>query len=261
METWENPPGFPSLIPGVVQLWLIECPQLADFRQLERLLGPEEHRRADQFARADLRARYIETHGLLRILLSRYMSRPPAGIEIETDALGKPRLSGDTLHFNLAHTGGRLLFAFCRDHPVGVDIERVRPLDDFLTIAHRMFASEEYNALQDTPEAQRQEAFIACWTRKEAYVKARGIGLRLSLESFAVPTGPLAEPVTPVNPPGDPPWYLLRLPPHAGYQLAVAASAAIPTRCWRIGRLDPFPWCDTAPPTAANQRRNKKHNP
>jgi len=234
METWEAPPHVLELPPGAAHVWLVERPEHADHHRLERLLGPEERRRADEFATADLRARYLEAHGLLRLLLARYLSRPPQGISLEAAAAGKPRLRDGALHFNLAHTDGRLLYAISRDHPVGVDIERVRMRDNYLAIARRMFAPEEYAALLDTPETLRQEAFFACWTRKEAYVKARGLGLRLSLESFTVPVGPLSDSATPVNRPGEPPWFLLRLPTHAGYQLALAADAALTARFWRI---------------------------
>ncbi|QJR21070.1 hypothetical protein BREVNS_0320 [Brevinematales bacterium NS] len=108
--------------------------------------------------------------------------RERAGEEIiwEVDEWGKPFcLSHPTCHFNIAHSGQLVLLA-CDERPVGVDIERIVPRD-FLALTERFYHPEE-RVWVGTDEAK----FYEVWTAKEAYLKAKGIGIRVRLSSFSV---------------------------------------------------------------------------
>lgn len=167
-------------------------------RDYAALLSPEERHRADRFAFRHLRETFVIAHGLLRRLLAEYLSGYPVGdlattraadIPILQGAYGKPYVpGGGRISFNLSHSGELICCAISRGAgEVGVDVERVRPMGDLLSLAGRFFAPEERAELADLPPSQREQAFFRCWTRKEAFIKATGEGLHRPLDSFVVP--------------------------------------------------------------------------
>lgn len=137
-------------------------------------LAAEEQQRA-AVGSPWVQQRFILGRGLLRLLLSRYLGCPPAALPLTQSDRGKPYLPGQPWYFNLAHSGELLLYAIAR-HPVGIDVERVRPLAA-LSLARRWFRPAEAAALAALPPVQQLAAFFATWTRKEACVKATGEGL------------------------------------------------------------------------------------
>jgi 4'-phosphopantetheinyl transferase len=128
------------------------------------------------------------------MLLSRYLETPPAEIRFQYQNHGKPEIAFPhacrDLRFNFSDSGGLGLIGVGSGRTLGVDIERVRPLPDFLDIATRFFSAREVQAILALSENKRQEAFFACWTRKEAYLKATGIGLLHPLSDFSVAVDP-----------------------------------------------------------------------
>jgi 4'-phosphopantetheinyl transferase len=165
-------------------------PSLPD---LERFLSAEEKGKAARFLRAEDRSRYVAAHGMLRHILARYLSVAPAGLEFAHSAFGKPaldrRAGQPAITFNLAHSGDAIACAVALDHRIGVDIEAVRTDLDIMGVAEGQFSDREAAALRTIDPSERTEAFFRCWTRKEAYVKARGEGLGLPLNQFAVAFG------------------------------------------------------------------------
>jgi 4'-phosphopantetheinyl transferase len=106
------------------------------------------------------------------------------------NAFGKPDLSpefGGRLKFNLSHSAGLALIAIAADSNVGVDLEYIRAQSDYAEIARRFFSTAEVDQLIALPKHLYAEAFISCWTKKEAYLKACGDGLAIPLNSFSVP--------------------------------------------------------------------------
>ncbi len=95
-----------------------------------------------------------------------------------------------SLRFNLSHSHGLALFAFCLKHEVGVDLEKIRPEIALEGIENDFFSSREKEELASLPSTLRPEAFFLGWTRKEAYVKAHGMGLQASLQDFDVSLTP-----------------------------------------------------------------------
>ena len=172
----------------VWQAWLDRGAE--EVQRLESFLAPEEIARAHRFHFERDRNHYVVGRGLLRELLGRYLGQAPSALEFSYGEQGKPALAGAAassgLSFNLSHSGGLAVYAFARERSLGVDVERVKP--DFASddIARRYFSTREVNDLLALPIAERTEAFFRCWTRKEAYIKARGEGLRIPLDGFSV---------------------------------------------------------------------------
>ena len=152
------------------------------------LLPPQERDRHDRFVQEKDRRQYLLGKVLVRTILSRYLARAPHEWLFTTSRFGKPVLANGpaepNLLFNLSHTEGLVACVVARDWEVGIDVENVgRSVN--LDVARRFFAPAEVAFLEQVPEDQRQTTFFLFWTLKEAYVKARGLGLSLPLDQFA----------------------------------------------------------------------------
>jgi 4'-phosphopantetheinyl transferase len=201
------PPAALELSPADVHVWQlaldVDPPTLA---ALERTLSADERARADRFHFRRDRDRFVAARGTLRTLVARYLGLGPAELRFAYGPQGKPRLAGDDdaeLRFNLAHSEGVALLAVTRGRAVGVDVERVRPERATRDVAERFFARAEVTALRAYPPDEWAAAFFACWSRKEAYVKARGEGLSFPLDAFEVSVRP-GERAVALRVPGDP---------------------------------------------------------
>jgi 4'-phosphopantetheinyl transferase len=158
----------------------------------EATLDDEEQARSARFVRPRDRRRFVLTHVALRLFLARCLGMDPMAVRYENGIHGKPRLAPGlpSLEFNLSHSGGLALLAVARDRPVGVDVERLRDVPDALTIADTHFSAAEREVLRSLPATEQRRAFVRCWTRKEAIVKAVGEGLSRALDSFDVDLAP-----------------------------------------------------------------------
>jgi 4'-phosphopantetheinyl transferase len=159
-------------------------------QSLRRTLTADETRRAERFYFQKDRDRFIVARGLLRSILSRYLNMEPSQLRFRYGAHGKPDLAtasgGHKLRFNLSHSNGLALYAITRDREIGVDIEYIRADFPGLQVAEHFFSPREIATLRALPAARRHEAFFTFWTLKEAYIKARGQGLTLSLDQLDV---------------------------------------------------------------------------
>ena len=122
--------------------------------------------------------------GRLREILSRYLDLAPAALRFDHNAYGKPSVAGAGLHFNVSHSGDWAMLAVSAEQEVGIDIERIDPSFVQEQIPERFFSPREVAQLRSLPPSEQTGAFFRCWTRKEAYIKARGLGLALALDSF-----------------------------------------------------------------------------
>lgn len=156
------------------------------FLELYGSLSEDEIEKADGFHFGKHRRSYIICRGLLRAILGAYLRVEPAEIKFQYGPEGKPFLQGHTVCFSVSHSEDRVLYALCRSHELGVDLEYVRELPDIETLAQHSLAPSEYAAFCNTVPAVRTRAFYCCWTRKEAYMKATGRGLSLRPESVDV---------------------------------------------------------------------------
>ena len=186
------------LAPGQVHLWRasLDLPP-GQTRALARFLSADERERANRFVVRSARDRYTIARAVLRNILARYVSEAPADLRFGYAEHGKPHLAHPhtSIRFNVSHSHDLAVYALTSDQPVGVDVEYLyrRKIVDRLRIAYRFFSDREYNTLAAMPPYQRDRAFLACWTRKEAFVKAIGQGLTCPLDQFDVtvdPNGP-----------------------------------------------------------------------
>jgi len=182
------------------EIWLARPPEIGDPQLLEHyrsLLCPAERARERAFLQAADRRAYLITHALLRTVLSRYCPRRPADWVFHTNPHGRPELApGQTslpIDFNLAHTRGLVACALTLGHAIGIDCEctdRPAPLE----VAEHFFSPTEAADLARAPARARDRRFFAYWTLKEAYSKARGLGLCLPLHAYSFdlddPQGP-----------------------------------------------------------------------
>jgi len=157
----------------------------------EAVLAPEERERADRFRFARDRRRYITGRAELRRRLAQRCGAAPGHLQLVVGPQGKPRLGEhDGVDFNLSHSAGWALLAITTGVTVGIDIEAVQPGIAGSGVAEHFFAPTEVRHLQSLPEHERDQAFVQCWTRKEAYLKGKGGGLSLPLDGFDVSFGP-----------------------------------------------------------------------
>ena len=221
-----------------VHVWFVELDQLAScMHDLQQTLDGNERVRAERFYFRRDRDHFIVAHGLLRLILSRYLNIEPSDLRFCYSLYGKPMLAkevdGDRLRFNLSHSHGLALYAVTRARELGIDIERIRPDLAYEQLAARFFSPREVAALRAVPTSHRLGAFFNCWTRKEAYIKARGEGLSFPLDHFDVSLAP-GEPATLLSTIGDPletsRWSLRELDLAPGYTAALAVEG----HDWRL---------------------------
>ncbi len=187
---------LPSEEDGDLRVWAVDL-DLADDQvaSLHDLLSSDERERASRFGFPHLRRRFTCCRGALRVLLGSILDVEPRRIQFEYGPHGKPALaSGDAATtFNVSHAGDRALIATALNRRVGIDIERIEPLIDQSTLAVAVFTEAERCALDALRSEERLAGFYAGWTRKEAFVKALGLGLAQPLTGCEVtmaPAGP-----------------------------------------------------------------------
>ena len=196
MSRPSNPPSvsttFPAIGPSDVHVWFCDLLRYADDHSaLAALLSGDEQARAARFAFDRDRQRYILSHALLRLLLSRYTHRVAAQIRFSTGPHGKPAITGtgaaaEDIQFSLSHSGPYALVAVARDRALGVDVEVLKADVDALKLAQRFFAPGESALIRTCEGEARRHMFYRFWTAKEAYLKGKGVGLSLGLDRFEV---------------------------------------------------------------------------
>jgi len=229
---WQAPPESLILDGGEVHVWRIALDVPARCVQaLSPLLSPDETTRAERFLLEVVRSRFIVSHGATRRILSRYLHTEPEAIRFTTSARGKPAVVATDLsppiRFSLSHSEDVALCAVARDRELGVDVERLRAVATWRQIADRTFAQDEIQALRAVDEERAGEAFLRCWTRKEAYSKARGEGITGRWTQFAVSLEPDAVTLVRDDAPTAAslgPFALVPLDPGPGYVGALAVQ-------------------------------------
>ncbi len=239
---WPSPPADLGLPDNEVHVWRAGLDlQPARLEQFHRVLSEDERAKAARFHFPKDRDHYIAARGFLRTLLGRYLALEPARIQFCYNQYGKPDLTLDSaqtrVRFNLAHSHGLALFAFNRGREIGIDLEWMRPDRATGEIADRFFAPAEAAALRALPGEIRTRAFFNCWTRKEAFIKGRGLGLFLALDPFVVTLvpGETAALLSAADDPDAPNrWSLRELEAADGY----AAAVAVEGRGWELRIYD-----------------------
>lgn len=165
---------------ATIDVWTIPLVDAAErMEQSWALLSDDERRRAERFGTEILRARYALGRATLRRILASYADVAPEAIRFAYNRNGKPRVAAPvtTIGFNLSHTSDLAVCAVCAEGEVGVDVERADRELAFEAIARRQFGARDQALLARTPPAERRRAFLRLWTRREALLKARGLGV------------------------------------------------------------------------------------
>jgi 4'-phosphopantetheinyl transferase len=188
---WSHPPRGLELKQNQVHIWraMLEVTSAVSGR-IERVLSRDEIGRANRFLFVRDRQRFIVARGFLRAIIGLYLDCPPTALHFDYGEHGKPFLSdGDSksdLNFNLAHSASLAIYGFTRKEAIGIDLEEIRRDIDAGEIAKHFFSPNESRRLLSIPPIARTEAFFSCWTLKEAFIKAKGIGMSLPLDQFDV---------------------------------------------------------------------------
>lgn len=172
-----------------LHVWHTELSSPDDACRLQSLLSVDEVERTNRFRFPEHRRRFAIARGCLRQLLGAYLSVTPQQIRFSYSAQGKPRLSSEfsqELSFNVSHSDDLAVLSFTNHRNIGVDVEVFRYDIDTEGIPRRFFSEFEQRALAGLQGQEKILGFFNCWTRKEAYIKAVGLGLSLPLRDFDV---------------------------------------------------------------------------
>jgi 4'-phosphopantetheinyl transferase len=238
---WSAPPPIVALLDGEIHLWRAELDagDEDDLARLGRTLAADERARAASFVLAPDRRRFTVARAALRAVLARYLDVAPAAVALARTAAGRPTLltpHAGLLDFSVSRSAGLALCAVTRGRAIGVDIERImRGVAQDVT-HEGILSATELAALRAVEPAARDRAFFALWTRKEAYAKARGLGLALAFDRFSVSADPAAPAVLAAEDDDPTRWTLRDVDAAPGYAGAVAVAGA-PARvlAWRWG--------------------------
>ncbi len=178
-----------------VDVWCISLRMdESSLNSLLQLLTEDERKKAGRLRFKRVRDDFVASRGLLRLILTAYLNEKPQSLEFQYGKHGKPDLADGFnrigVTFNMSHSHGMALYGVGLEQAIGVDIEKIRTDMSFIKIAKRFFSSLEYETLQRLPAHQLKYGFFNCWTRKEAYIKAKGEGLSSLISRFAVSLAP-----------------------------------------------------------------------
>lgn len=238
---WDVAPGGLRPVEGEVQVFCAALDVPSDrLEELGQFLSDEERQRAGRLHRERDRQRFLAGRGLQREILGALLQVSPASLAFSYGTFGKPQINAPAgtpaLHFNVAHSESIAVYATA-NHELGVDLERIRTVDEAGQIAARFFSPREQRCLLALPGEQHQAAFFHGWTRKEAYLKALGRGLDDGLDQIEVSLSP-GETAELLSVPNSlPPWFLHPLVPAAKF----VGALAVPQRdarvsCWTWNR-------------------------
>jgi 4'-phosphopantetheinyl transferase len=226
------------LLEDEVHLWLVELATVAQGEQRwKQILSADERARAVRFHFSRDSKYFTATRALLRIIAGSYVNSDPRELVFQYAEKEKPSLTpsqpANQLEFNISHSGEIALLSFARGRALGVDVEQLRDNFDHEAIARRFFSEAEQLELAALAPSERNHGFFRCWTRKEAYIKARGAGLSLPLSEFDVSLKPHDEnALLATRPDGaeGAQWSLRDVPAGEGY----VAALCVRGHGWRL---------------------------
>jgi len=239
-ETWMKTPDTLSLSEDHIDVWLCDLKQLSgEINNFYSILSEDERERADKFKVEDKRQQYIITRGVLRQRLGLVTNIKPEDFMFKILEHGKPVLANNyqcaDITFNVSHSYDLALIAISQKHHLGIDIEKINHESKHDQLVTRFFSKAEQTEFQTIAEANKARAFCACWTRKEAFIKAIGDGVSYGLDSFEVTVDPDKQ--TPEinlhNPSGDT-WSAINLPINNEYMACLVSDGGdVNVRYWR----------------------------
>ena len=192
---WRGISAVPDLNQFEIHVWRISPLQdAAEAARLENCLIPPERQRAERYHFDQDRKRFVIRRAVLRHLLGAYLDSSPAAVCLLNTIHGKPFLehqeTPEGLQFSCSHSADLALIAITRGQKVGIDLEFHRPFPQAGELAGAFFSPLEIAELAKAPDALKETIFFDCWTQKEAFVKAIGLGLSFPLNRFSIPLSP-----------------------------------------------------------------------
>lgn len=235
VQVWQIPlqlfPEQPSLTHRLLNTYL-EC------------LSPDEKDKAARFHFPADRRRFAVARGTLRHLIARQLDQQPQEVTFCYGTYGKPAIdlsrrplpkalteSECCFHFNLSHSGEIALCALGYERAVGIDIEKVRPIERLDGMMKRTLLAKEQHQVE--LQAAPSHAFLQRWTCKEAYLKAIGLGLTQSMQTVEVQIDPPKLLQVPEDCADG--WYLHLMDLPTGYvgALVIAGKAVVTQHQWQ----------------------------
>jgi len=181
-----------STLDAEAHLWVARPFEIRDPELLaayDAMMTAEEREKVSRFRFEKDRHTSMVTRALVRTTLSRYADVAPRDWRFAANPYGRPEIDepreARALRFNLSHTEGLVVCLVSRGRDVGVDVEDRTRGGDLLDVADRFFSPLEVKALRALPLEEQMDRFFLYWTLKESYIKARGMGLSLSLSAFS----------------------------------------------------------------------------
>ena len=227
------PPPSCQIPFSCIDVWKVRLDEPVEGDRERSVLSLDEIARATRFRFEQDRIHFVRCRSTLRSLIGSYLGLHAAEIRFEYLASGKPQIAAEQnphrLQFNVSHSGDVALIAVCNEQNLGIDIEKVRYDVDTFSLAERFFSTRERAGLRALPDHLRVPGFFACWTRKEAFLKATGEGLSFSLADFSVTTYPDQDPELEEvrgNTEVRKQWFIADLTMGDGYRAAMVAHSS-----------------------------------
>lgn len=236
---WRTVERVPALPSGEVHLWWQDLRSASlDLGALYELLNERERQRVERFRVEGVGREFTAARGILKRLLSAYLDRAPGDLAFRYGPLGKPSLpavGGDELCFNYTDSEGFALYAFAWNRELGVDLEMLSRRVRCRRIIERRFAPRESEALLTMPEEAQRRSFLACWTRKEGYGKALGLGIRFPFDCREMCVDCGSSPLSLEDHVNGDAWDIHQLYPAEDFVAAlVHPGGELPQKYWRM---------------------------
>ena len=179
-----------SLSDNEIHLWSLAPQKITDQTQLDalkKLLSPDEIQKVQRYKLPKAQNNALITRAFIRSVLALYTDQQPQDLAFTITEHGKPELSNSPipLRFNLSHNNALIICAVCLTYDIGCDIESLQRKITIESIAKRYFSTPEYQSLQALNPTEKQTRFFEYWTLKEAFVKAKGVGISFGLDKFS----------------------------------------------------------------------------
>ncbi len=208
-----------------VDVWFLNTSGLnTDFcNDLIPLLNDEEKIRVGRFHFQKDADQFVLAHAALQSLLKKRLGAT-SPLHFLKNKHGKPFLADGPLRFNLSHSQGCVLIAIASNQEVGIDVEKIQDDKDIVAIAERFFSPDEFQEIKSSEGTKRLLAFYACWARKEACLKAQGVGIANYLHSFTVSVNPADYENLSGIAIGGKTWFIQKLAVGPDHQAAIAVE-------------------------------------
>ncbi len=182
-ENGDKPKPLIDIVSDEIHVWVFSLDvDAAELTHAAHYLSGDEQERVNLLVSGRHRQQFMAAHAVLRVVLSRYCGQRPQELVIQKTSAGKPFLTdGTAIRFNLTHSHGKALIAIASDREVGIDLEKIRPEVDIVSLAKRFLSGQDQAFIEGGDPERRHERFLQVWVSREAFFKAEGKGITFPL--------------------------------------------------------------------------------